>query len=71
MPKEVCRLLDEAIKDESEAQKFYRNLKREISREYSGELRYILSAVVEEVANAESGHGRLFRDLKNILCERR
>lgn len=69
MAKEVCRLLDEAIKDERDAQEFYRSLKREISREYSGETRDVLTAIVDEVANAESGHGRLFRSLKEALCE--
>jgi len=70
LTEKFCRLLDEAVKDEEKAQDFYMSLKREIVEEYSGELRSVLNAVVDEVANAESGHGRLFENLRRVLCER-
>lgn len=63
MPKDFCELLDEAIKDETEAPKMYEKLRKLASRRTTMQ-------TLKRIKNDEEQHKRLLEKIKKHHCPR-
>ena len=70
MPKKLCALIDEAIKDEEHASTFYEKMRMAAMDELSGPLEGVVRSALVSIANTEKEvHLRLLKNLKTVLCE--